>query len=402
MRDAPVSGLTASTGRRRILLLSPSFPPSTGGIERTASALADGLRDFEVEVVSGRPASTRGMRPPAGIPVHWAANDPPGGRLATLALTRLTVRVGLRFDPDLVLALHIRAMPAARVMARIRRSRVVLVVHAKEMREQPALARAACSWADAIVTVSSFSRELALEAGAPDERTSVIHPGVSLPSVLPVPLSARPGPPTVISVARLSDPNKGHAAALEAMARLRDRLPEVRWVMVGDGSLRSELTRRAQGLGLSDRVSFPGSLDDGELSQALGLAHAFCLLSRRAPEGRAGEGFGIVFVEAGAHGLPVVAGRIPGVIDAVEDGANGILVDPTDPGAAADALERVLLDAELGQRLADRGRARAAELAWARVVERYYAVIDQALAAPAPRSGNRGLAWLVDLARGAG
>ena len=399
-RSIPASA-SSTNDRRRILLLSPAFPPSTGGIERTASALADGLRRFALEVVSGRPSCTIGMRPPAEIRVHWAANDPPGGRKATLALARLAVRIGIGFRPDLVLALHIRTMPAARTLARISGCRVILVVHAKEMREQPALARAACRWADAVVTVSAFSRELALEAQASQDRITVIHPGVTVPGVPPPPLAARPAPPTVISVARLSDPNKGHDIALAAMARLHQRLPKARWVMVGDGSLRGELERRAAELGLADHVSFPGSLDDDALSRALGAAHAFCLLSRPAPARGAGEGFGIVFIEAGAHGLPVVAGKTPGVVDAVADGVSGVLVDPTDPGAVADALERLLVDPTLAERLGAAGLARAEALRWPQVVGRYETLITEVLAHPARGSACRELGWVKDLAGGA-
>lgn len=383
--------------RQRILLLSPAFPPSTGGIERTAAELAGGLTDSELEVVSGRPTSSVGMRAPAAVKVHWAPNDPPYGRRATLALTRLAIKVGMRFRPDLVLALHIRTMPAARALARLRGARTILVIHAKEVLEQPALARAAVRWADAVVSVSEFSRELTLGAGADGDRIRVIHPGVTAPPA-PPPLASRPSPPTIITVARMSDPQKGHDVALQSMVRVRSRVPDVRWVMIGDGALREELRLDAERRGLDGCVSFPGAIDDGELRERLCAAHAFCLLSRRPPPGAAGEGFGIAFVEAGAHGLPVVAGAVPGVVDAVGNGTTGILVDPTDPDEVANALERVLCDAELAQKLAEGGRRRARELEWCAVVERYRLVIADVLSAPQRGRSCHELAWLRDLA----
>jgi phosphatidylinositol alpha-1,6-mannosyltransferase len=385
--------------RKRILLLSPAFPPSAGGIERTAAELAARLTDYELEVVSGRPTSSVGMRGPAAVKVHWASNDPPYGRRATLALARLTIRVGIRFRPDLVLALHIRMMPAARALARLLGARSILVVHAKEVLEQPALARAAVRWADAVVTVSEFSRELALGAGADGERIRIIHPGVMSPPP-PLPLASRPSPPTIITVARMSDPHKGHDVALRSMARVRTRLPDARWVMVGEGTLRDELRAAAKRRGLDGCISFPGAVDDDELGERLSSAHAFCLLSRQPPGAAAGEGFGIAFVEAGAHGLPVVAGAVPGVIDAVEDDVSGILVDPSDPDAIADALERVMLDLQLAQRLAEGGRRRARELQWDAVVERHRGLIADVLAAPPRGRAGHELAWLRDLAVG--
>lgn len=392
--------MPSKSRRPRILLLSPAFPPSPGGIERTAAELAGGLAEYEVEVVAGSPPATVGMRPPAGIRVHWSANDPPYGRQATAALIRLAVRVGAGFRPDLVLALHTRTMPAARILQRLYGARSVLVVHAKEVPEQPDLARAAVGWADAVVTVSEFSRALALDAGADPDRVRIIHPGVTLPPAEPATLASRPQPPTVITVARMSEPHKGHDVALQAMDRLHARLPEVRWTMVGGGSLRADLVRSATERGLDGAVWFPGAVDDAQLHELLGRAHAFCLLSREPPGGAAGEGFGIAFVEAGAHGLPVVAGRIPGVIDAVLDGLTGLLVDPRDPDAVADALQSVLVDGALAQRLADGGRRRARELAWPAVIDRYRRVIEDVLSAPPRSRSSRQRNWIRDLATG--
>lgn len=388
--------------RRRILLLTPAFPPATGGIERTAAELAAGLSDYSLEVVSSRPTASEriGMRSPAGISPRWAPNQRPYGRRATVELIRVAVQAGMRFKPDLVLALHIRTMPAARILRRMLGSRTILVVHAKEMHEQTGLARAAVRWADALVTVSEFSRSLALEAGADGYRTHIIHPGVTPAPSPPAELAARAGPPTIITVARIDDWHKGHDVSLQAMARLNSRLSDARWIMVGEGSLREELRRTTTQLGLADRVSWPGVVDDDELHRLLACAHVFCLLSQAPAHGAAGEGFGIAFVEAGAHGLPVVAGKVPGVVDAVEQDVTGILVDPRDPDAAASALELLLSDTAFAQRLADAGRARADELAWTAVVNRYRSLIASVLAAPASGGPYHRLSWIRDLVVG--
>jgi glycosyltransferase involved in cell wall biosynthesis len=198
----------------------------------------------------------------------------------------------------------------------------------------------------------------------------------------------------------MDEARKGHEVALHSMERLQAQLPGSRWVMVGNGSLATELRATATRLGLDGSVSWPGSIDDTELSRALDAAHAFCLLSREPASGAAGEGFGIAFVEAGAHGLPVIGGRIPGVTEAVKHGLTGILTDPLDPQAVADALARVLTDGALAQRLADAGRERARALSWPAVVDRYRTVISTVMALPPCGHPTRRLGWLADLGRG--
>jgi phosphatidyl-myo-inositol dimannoside synthase len=392
----------AANGRRRILLVTPAFPPDAGGIERTAAELAGGLGRGAVTVVTSRPTTKLGMTPPPGVPIHWAHNDPPYGRRATFELIQLATRLGVRLRPDLVLVLHLRLMPAARALHRLVGSRSLLVLHAKEMRDQPELARAAIRWADGAVCVSQFSRRLALDAGADPARLVMIHPGVTIPRTRPPRLGERPGPPTVVTVARVDDWHKGHETALEALGRLRARLPDVRWIMVGEGARLADLKRSTADRGLDDRVQWSGTVDDAELQRVLQSAHAFCLLSREPPRGGAGEGFGIAFVEAGAHGLPVVAGRTAGVADAVGDDRTGILVDPGDAQQAAEALERVLTAREFAQRLADAGRERAEELDWAHVVARYDRIIGDVLTCEARGRPCHGVGWLRDLLHGPG
>jgi phosphatidylinositol alpha-1,6-mannosyltransferase len=97
--------------------------------------------------------------------------------------------------------------------------------------------------------------------------------------------------------------------------------------------------------------------------------------SRLPGAGRAGEGFGIVYLEAGAYGKPVVAGNVAGALDAVVDGENGLLVDPTDPAAVARAITRLLVDEELAGRLGAGGASRARSLAWPAIAERVQALL---------------------------
>lgn len=385
-------------------MLTLGFPPTRGGIERTAERLAANLNDCRLTVVSGRPVGDRPAlsAPAPGVRMHWVHNDPPYGRKALALLLVRAVRVGLRERPQVVLALHIRLMPAARLLAGLIGSRAVLVVHAKEMREQPSLARAAVRWADGIVAVSSFAEQLSLESGADPASVRIIHPGVTPPPGEPASVAVRPPPLTVVSVARMDDLHKGHAVALQAMHDLRRRVPDVRWIMIGDGRLRAGLVAQAAELGLSDSVDFVGAVEDAELDHHLSNAHAFCLLTQPVPEGQAGEGFGIVFIEAGAHALPVVAGDVPGVRDAVRDAETGTLVAPRDPEAAAAALARLLTDLDSAAAVGLRGLERSRDLSWSRVARRYRDFLATVVGSPSRARRCRGAGWLRELIMGPG
>jgi phosphatidyl-myo-inositol dimannoside synthase len=92
--------------------------------------------------------------------------------------------------------------------------------------------------------------------------------------------------------------------------------------------------------------------------------------SRLPGDGLGGEGFGIVYLEAAWHELPVVAGNSGGAVDAVEDGKTGLLIDANDLVAVADAVTRLLIDRDMGRRLGAQGSARARDFAWPIITRR--------------------------------
>jgi phosphatidylinositol alpha-1,6-mannosyltransferase len=114
----------------------------------------------------------------------------------------------------------------------------------------------------------------------------------------------------------------------------------------------------------------------------LDQAHVFCMPSRLPAGGVGGEGFGIVYLEANAHALPVVAGNVAGALDAVVHGQTGLLVDPRDHLAVADAVSDLLLDPRRAEVLGREGERRARDFAWPRIAERVKSLLAQLAAAP--------------------
>jgi len=176
--------------------------------------------------------------------------------------------------------------------------------------------------------------------------------------------------PTVLTVARVESRYKGFDVMVRAMPLIRSQVPEVVWVVIGDGPLRSEVQQLAAAHGVDGAARFAGEVSDQERDGWFRRASVFAMPSR-LPAGRlGGEGFGIVFLEAGAHGLPVVGGNVGGALDAVVDGETGVLVDPLDHVAVATAVSQLLREPERAASLGRAGRDRAREFAWPLVAAR--------------------------------
>jgi phosphatidyl-myo-inositol dimannoside synthase len=363
--------------RRPLLMVTPDFPPAHGGIQVLMHRLASHLVGHEARVVAlgGRDArrfdrdgALRVRRVPAGPRFH---------RASVALLNAGAAAEAVRTRPAVVLCGHVVASPAALLAGRLTGAPVVQYVHADEFRARPALCARAVRGADATIAVSRYTRDLAVAAGAAPERVRLIHPGVDLPEGA---RAARDARPTLVTVARLTE-HKGHDVVLEALVAVRRAVPDVLWVVVGDGPERAALEARAAALGIASSVRFTGAVDASERDAWLDRAHAFVMPSRVPESGIGGEGFGIAYVEAGAHGLPVVAGDRGGACDAVRDGETGLLVDAADPAAVARALISLLTDPDLALRLGAAGVARAEELAWPRVAGAVEGLLSELVAA---------------------
>ena len=169
--------------------------------------------------------------------------------------------------------------------------------------------------------------------------------------------------PIVLTVARLY-PRKRVDDLLTAAALVRRRIADVQFRIVGDGPEMSRLRALHERLGLGETVVFLGHVDRAALALEYSRARCFCLPTVQ-------EGFGLVFAEAMAAGLPVVACRAAAVPEVVHDGETGILVPPRTPAAIAAALERILGDDGLRKEMGMAGRTRVEALDLVPVAQRF-------------------------------
>jgi len=374
----------------RVLLITPDYPPARGGIQTLLARLVEHASRLRFSVVTldqpgagaydrDRPAPVRRVRAP-------------GPRAASIAaLDAVGVAEALRTRPDLVLSGHLVTAPAADTIRRLLGAPFVQCLYAMEIPLRPAMTRFAATHACATIALSGYARSLAVDAGAPAERIHVIPPGIDLPPAaasLPAPGGVpanenSPAPaapersrrPTILTIARMRERYKGHDVVLRALAIVRARVPDVEWVAIGDGPLRPSLEELARALGVQRNVRFLGTVDDEERDAWLARADVFAMPSRLPGDGLAGEGFGIVFLEAAARGLPVVAGAVGGALDAVRDGETGRLVDPSDPHAVAHALIEILRDRRRAGEMGGAAVLWAQRFAWPLIAARWQELV---------------------------
>ncbi len=204
-----------------------------------------------------------------------------------------------------------------------------------------------------IITAAEYIRRQYLERLGLDPRQVVtVLQGVELPAAAPC-LPAG-DPPRVAIVGRL-DPVKGHGDFLAAAVLVLRRHPRARFVIAGrpETIARSELIRQARALGVGEAVSVTGHLDD------LVALHRDAAIGVVASTGS--EAVSRATLEWLAAGRPVVATRVGGIPELVDDGRTGLLVPPRDPAALAEAIERLLTNEPLRRAMGESARAAAAD-----------------------------------------
>jgi len=234
--------------------------------------------------------------------------------------------------------------------------------------ERPALRRALAR-ASCVVSISRYTAQrLILEQGLDPERLAILpctfdpdlfQPRERSPRLL-ASLGLLPEQPILLTVARLAgrDRYKGYDLVFSALPGILAEIPDVHYVLVGEGDDRARIERRVRELGIERHVTLAGFVPDDELADYYNLCSLFAMPSKR-------EGFGIVYLEAMACGKPSIAGNRDGARDALADGELGVLVDPDDASAFGAAAVEVLSGRHPNRVVYDSGELRR------QVVERF-------------------------------
>jgi phosphatidyl-myo-inositol dimannoside synthase len=356
----------------RTLLVTNDFPPRPGGIQSFVHNLALRQPSGSLVVYAStwpRRDRRRAAKFDADQPFE-VVRDRTTMLLPTPAVARRAVRLARAHECDTVwfgaaAPLGLLA-PGLRQRAGIRRAVAQTHGHEAGWAALPVarglLARIADD-VDVVTYLGEYFRSrldrvigarTRLQRLAPGVDTEVYHPGVDGTGVRE--RYGLTGRPVIVCVSRLV-PRKGQDALIRALPAIQARVPEAALLIVGGGPYRSALGRLAAGSGVARDVVFTGSVPWAELPAHYAAGDVYAMPCRTRRAGLDVEGLGIVYLEASAMGLPVVAGDSGGAPDAVRDGETGLVVPGRDLDALADRVATLLEDRALAGRLGAAGRA---------------------------------------------
>ena len=356
----------------RVLLVTNDFPPRRGGIqsylgEFVGRLVQAGSHEMTVYAPqwkgaaafddSARTAGYRVVRHPGTLMLPGPAVDARMRRL--IAEHDIdTVWFGAA-APLALLAQRARLAGARRVLASTHGHEVgwsMLPVARSVLRQIG-------DGTDVVTFVSRYTRSRFASAFGPEASLEYLPPGVDTDRFRPDPAGRAElrdryrlgGRPTVVCVSRLV-PRKGQDVLIKALPSIRRRADGAALVIVGGGPYLESLRTLAQDCGVADHVTFTGGVPDDELPAHHALADLFAMPCRTRGAGMDVEGLGIVFLEASATGVPVIAGQSGGAPEAVQHNKTGLVVDGRSVGKVADAVTELLTDRDRAAAMGAAGR----------------------------------------------
>lgn len=374
---------------RSVLLATLDYPPRKGGVATFLANFVECFPRGAVHVLAVEEGDTHKLDVGSDHAIYRRR----------LLMTRLRPRwlTGLYWTdwlwrkekPSMLLVSHLLPMgTVARLLKKHRKLPYGVIIHGMDLAlamhaggGKLKEAKRVLAGADLVIANSAYTAALVKGVGVPESKVMVLRPSPGFPLYLTVDhekvsaARAACGFGTsfgLLALGRLVA-RKGFADAISAVAELMKRGVDVRLCVAGDGPERTKLQKLAETKGIADRVRFLGTIADQDLPALYGACDAFITVPKSI--GPDVEGFGIVYLEANVMGKPVIGSRAGGVPDAVIDGKTGLLVPPGDIAAIADAIERLVNDPALRQRLGEAGQRRVREdFGWRRqsrpVIER--------------------------------
>jgi phosphatidylinositol alpha-1,6-mannosyltransferase len=378
---------------KSLLISGDHFPPQIGGISHLMRGITSALGPDLVCCLTGQPANGAALGEDFGPRVYRrpAVFAAKAKYLRSVAWGATIAEIMVRDRPQIAQMATVGEGPLGLWLRRWLGLPFVVYAHGNEVLNAMSAGgqklRVALQRAHRVLAVSHFTASLVQKTGVSPDRIEIVHPGCDserFRPLFPRPdlrqklLGERHKDKILLSVGNLVA-RKGHDMVLRALPRLREIVPGVTYLIIGEGTYRPQLENLALALGVRNHVVFAGRIAE-DLPDIYALADVFVMPSREQLEACDVEGFGLVFLEASACAKPVVGGRSGGVPDAIVDGVTGLLVNPHNPEDIANSLAQLLTNKDLANRLGQQGRSWVIkDFGWVRVADRVQEILRSVL-----------------------
>lgn len=343
----------------KILILAKGYPPTIGGVENYSYYISEGLsnnHDVEVLTFQDIVKSDYGFNENANVTrLNHSKKEWRNGWLMFKSVQKKLSE----FSPDAIIATTWKVALPISIFKHTYNIPIVVVAHGAEItRHRKKLVlqnfmKYVLKRADLIITVSEFTNEIVKKyVSIANNKIVTVHNGINMDSIKPIKkdiarhkLGIKIAQPLILTVSRL-DGRKGHSKILNLLPKLKKIYPDLKYLIVGDGPHRMTLEELSSSLGLKKSdVEFFGYVPAEDLSLYYSAADIFIMLNEMVTE-EDFEGFGFVFAEAGAYGIPVIGGNNGGPKEVIEHNKTGFLVDPDSEEEIIKAIVTLLNDKE--------------------------------------------------------
>jgi phosphatidylinositol alpha-1,6-mannosyltransferase len=385
---------------KSVLVSRKYFPPQVGGISHMMWEICRALGPREVCALTAQRGEAPAPDAGSGARVYRRPLAFSGAAgLQALGLGAAAIEIGLRERPRLIQLATCEEGYLALHLSRLLRLPFVVYAHGNEVlaaRDSGwAKPRLALQCAGRVLANSWYTAGLLASIGVDERKVDIVHPGCDVGHYRPIEpragafesLLGRPRCPMILTVGGLVQ-RKGHDLVIRAMPAVLSRVPDLLYVIVGEGPNRAALEALAESLGVRRSIHFAGRVAHERLPEYFALCDAYVMPSRARLEQADVEGFGLVYLEANACAKPAIGGRAGGVPDAIVHGKTGLLVDPGDVDDLARSIVTLLVNRELAATMGRQGLERVrASFTWTHVANR----VREALAAAAESATGRNL-----------
>jgi phosphatidylinositol alpha-1,6-mannosyltransferase len=346
--------------QKKILVLAMKYFPASGGTSAYAYSVGHSLqrKGYDVLFLAPRYYWERdyGLDEKFKI-VRMKFTDPKHAFLRGLVAMFYAIKYYRRFRPDVIWATNgagVRVLSIFVLFRKFLHAKIVGTAHGAEVTPTASEnswrmwveylpMRLFYRYADAVVAVSHFTKNLKLSTGWKIPNIQVIYSGIPIDfskhKTKERSLEKFPelkGKIVILTVCRLAM-NKGLDTAITAIAKVVSHYPEAIYILVGEGPEKEQLQKQVTALNLEDHVVFAGYVSDDELEFYYGVCDIFIMPSRTIK--RQVEGFGLTYIEAGIRGKPVIGTRHGGVVEAVSENRTGFLIEEENTDELAEKIQ---------------------------------------------------------------